>query len=132
MPVRICNQSPSSKVPSKTIFPFSYKVSKLTSKVEVGGLTFCTKSGFRELKEALANVAEQVINDVKEAQRKYQLVEMDEVSEAVLRQQILSVSDPNHKIRGLVRELDYYKVLSFFLTLCLLQVSALKNSSWIL
>ena len=67
------------------------------------------------MKEALANVAEQVINDVKEAQRKYQLVEMDEVSEAVLRQQILSVSDPSHKIRGLVRELEYYEVLlSFF------------------
>lgn len=60
--------------------------------------------GFRELKQALPNVAEQVVSDVKEAQKKYQVNVLNDVSETVLKQQIEQISDEDHKIRGLVRK----------------------------
>lgn len=74
----------------------------MTSKHELVNDLFWLVSS-RELEEVLPNVADQVINDVREAQKKYQAKVMDDVSEAVLRQQILAISAPDHKIRSLVR-----------------------------
>lgn len=60
---------------------------------------------FREIYDALPNVAEQVITDVKEAQRKYELKELSDIEETLLRQQILQIGNSEHKIRTLVRKL---------------------------
>lgn len=63
----------------------------------------------------MPNVAEQVINDVKEAQRKYNLAVLNEVSEKLLREQIIDVGKPDHRIKELVREyLEVYYVFLFF------------------
>lgn len=52
----------------------------------------------------MPNIAEQVINDVKEAQKKYNLAVLNEVSEKLLREQILDVGKPDHRIKELVRK----------------------------
>lgn len=56
----------------------------------------------RDLAEVLPNVAEQVVNDLKEAQKKYELPEMFQAAEANLRQQILDVAKPDHKVKAIV------------------------------
>lgn len=57
---------------------------------------------FRTLADVLPNVAEQVVNDVKEAQQKYSLNVFNDVSEKLLREQILDIARPEHRIRQLV------------------------------
>lgn len=44
------------------------------------------------------------MTDVKEAQNKYHLTELSEEAETLLKQQILQINSPDHKVRGLVRE----------------------------
>ncbi|EFA01622.1 T-complex protein 11-like protein 1 [Tribolium castaneum] len=65
----------------------------------------------KDLKQVLPNVAEQVICDVKEAQKKYNFSGMNDVSETVLRQQIEQISNEEHKIRSLVRQ----RIKEFFM-----------------
>nr|XP_023015221.1 T-complex protein 11-like protein 1 [Leptinotarsa decemlineata] len=64
----------------------------------------------KDLIDVLPNVAEQVINDVKEAQRKYELPEMFQAVEATLKQQILDTGLADHKVRGIVKQ----RVKDFF------------------
>lgn len=59
---------------------------------------------YRDFAEILPNVTEQVINDVKEAQRKYNLAVLNEATEKLLRDQILDIAKPEHRIKQLIRK----------------------------
>lgn len=59
---------------------------------------------YRDLNETLPNVAEQVLLDLKEAQRKYELPDMFQAAEANLKQQILDIGKDEHKVKGIVSE----------------------------
>lgn len=59
----------------------------------------------REIEEVLPNVAEQVVNDVKEAQVKYGLSVLDEPAAKALKEQVISIANQDHKIKQLVCEL---------------------------
>ncbi|XP_018576855.1 T-complex protein 11-like protein 1 [Anoplophora glabripennis] len=65
----------------------------------------------KDLNETLPNVAEQVVNDLKEAQQKYELPEMFQAAEANLKQQILDIGKPDHKVKAIVKQ----RVKDFFL-----------------
>ncbi|CAG9823180.1 unnamed protein product [Phaedon cochleariae] len=64
----------------------------------------------QDLNDILPNVAEQVMNDLKEAQKKHGLPEMFQAAEANLKQQILDVGKPDHKVRSIVKQ----RVKEFF------------------
>ncbi|KAF2905642.1 hypothetical protein ILUMI_00532 [Ignelater luminosus] len=58
----------------------------------------------KDLSNSLSNVAEQVIKDVREAQEAHGLVELSEDSEKLLKEQIIEIAKPDHRIRQLVRQ----------------------------
>lgn len=53
----------------------------------------------------MPNVAEQVISDVKEAQVKYNLTVLDEPAAKALKEQVISIAKPDHRIKQLVCKL---------------------------
>lgn len=57
---------------------------------------------FRDVTEILPNIAEQVINDAKEAQTKYKLPILNQNQEALLKQQILDTNKSDHKVKSIV------------------------------
>lgn len=57
---------------------------------------------YREVQEILPNIAEQVVNDVKEAQVKYNLTVSDEPAAKALKEQVISIAKPDHRIKQLV------------------------------
>lgn len=63
---------------------------------------YCTGFIHREVEETLPNVAEQVINDVKEAQVKYNLSVLDETAAKALKEQVTNIATPEHRIKQLV------------------------------
>ncbi|XP_076273545.1 T-complex protein 11-like protein 1 isoform X2 [Rhynchophorus ferrugineus] len=65
----------------------------------------------KELNEILPNVAEQVVNDVKEAQNKYDLQELTPAKENTFREVILDIGKEDNKIRSIVKQ----RVKDFFL-----------------
>ncbi|KAJ8976027.1 hypothetical protein NQ317_003568 [Molorchus minor] len=65
----------------------------------------------KELNDVLPNVAEQVVNDLKEAQKTFELPEMFQAAEANLKQQIIDIGKPDHKVQGIVKQ----RVKDFFL-----------------
>ncbi|KAG5890790.1 hypothetical protein JTB14_007184 [Gonioctena quinquepunctata] len=65
----------------------------------------------KDLNDVLPNIAEQVINDLKEAQKKYELPVMNQAAEANLKKQIIDVGTPDHKVKSIVKQ----RVKEFFL-----------------
>lgn len=65
----------------------------------------------KELKDVLPNVAEQVINDVKEAQQKYDLPELSPANESALKGLIIDIGKEDHKVKEIVKN----RVKDFFL-----------------
>lgn len=57
---------------------------------------------FRDLLEALPNVAEQVVIELKQAQQKYDLPVMYQATEANLKQQIIDIGKPEHKVKEII------------------------------
>lgn len=58
----------------------------------------------RELPDALSNIAVQILADVKQAQRAHGLIELTEEGENLLKEQLLSISKSDHRIRQLVNQ----------------------------
>ncbi|KAF5284567.1 hypothetical protein FQR65_LT02393 [Abscondita terminalis] len=58
----------------------------------------------RELPETLSNIAVQIVVDVKQAQEAHGLLELSEEGENLLKEQLLSISNPDHRIRRLVKQ----------------------------
>lgn len=56
----------------------------------------------RNLNEIFPNVTEQVVQDVKDSLQKHGLKPMAEETEKLLRNQILDISKPDHRIRQLI------------------------------
>ncbi|VEN61924.1 unnamed protein product [Callosobruchus maculatus] len=65
----------------------------------------------KDLNDTLPNVAEQVIIEVKEAQRKYDIPEIFQAAEANLKQLILDIGKPDHKVKTIVKQ----RVKDFFM-----------------
>lgn len=66
---------------------------------------------YRELEASLHNIAEQVINDVKEARKSYNLSQMGEDALHSLKEQILQIAKPDNRVKLLVHQ----RVKEFFL-----------------
>ncbi|KAI4464039.1 testis-specific protein pbs13 t-complex 11 [Holotrichia oblita] len=65
----------------------------------------------KEMEASLPNIAEQVLNDVKEARKSYDLQQMTDDSLQSLKEQILQIAKPDNRVRQLVRQ----RVKEFFL-----------------
>lgn len=59
----------------------------------------------REIEETLPNVAEQMVNDVKEAQATYSLNLLDDSAAKALKEQIIGIASPEHRIKQLICKL---------------------------
>ncbi|KAL3265312.1 hypothetical protein HHI36_009520, partial [Cryptolaemus montrouzieri] len=55
-----------------------------------------------DLDNLLPNVAEQVVNDIKNGQKDHQFTQLSESAENALKSQILDVSKPDHRIKSLI------------------------------
>ncbi|ENN81297.1 hypothetical protein YQE_02301, partial [Dendroctonus ponderosae] len=64
-----------------------------------------------DLKEALPNIIEQVIKDVREAQQKYDLPQSGAAKESALKDLLMDIGHEGHKVRGIVRQ----RIKDFFL-----------------
>ncbi|CAG9858632.1 unnamed protein product [Phyllotreta striolata] len=64
-----------------------------------------------DLQEALPNLAEQLITDLKNAQQKYERPVLFEAAEENLRKQILDIGKPDHKVKEICKQ----RVKDFFL-----------------
>ncbi|XP_060532259.1 T-complex protein 11-like protein 1 isoform X2 [Cylas formicarius] len=64
-----------------------------------------------ELTAILPNVAEQVVNDVKEAQKKYELTEFGQTREATLKELIIDIGRQDHQVKAIIKQ----RVKDFFL-----------------
>lgn len=71
----------------------------------------------RDCKTLLPNVAEQVIQDIKREQKKYQFALLSEAAEDALKQQILDISKSDHRIKCLISE--FYIILAELMNLLL-------------
>lgn len=58
----------------------------------------------KDLENVLPNVAEQVVNDLKDAQNKYELPEISPTVESTLKIQIVDIAKPDHKVRNIVKQ----------------------------
>lgn len=63
----------------------------------------------------MPNIAEQVINDAKEAQTKYKLPILNQNQEALLKQQILDTNKSDHKVKSIVSKCLIVFILCIFL-----------------
>ncbi|ERL86574.1 hypothetical protein D910_03981 [Dendroctonus ponderosae] len=66
-----------------------------------------------DLKEALPNIIEQVIKDVREAQQKYDLPQLGAAKESALKDLLMDIGREGHKVRGIVRQ----RIKDFFLNI---------------
>ncbi|XP_050307825.1 T-complex protein 11-like protein 1 isoform X2 [Anthonomus grandis grandis] len=64
----------------------------------------------QDLKDALPNVAEQVLSDVKQAQEKYDIHAIGPNNESALKELIINIGNEEHKVRGIVKQRikDFY------------------------
>lgn len=58
----------------------------------------------KDLENILPNVVEQVINDVKNTQKSHKLMELNESTEKLMKQQILDIANPDHRVRVLIKQ----------------------------
>lgn len=74
-------------------------------------------------------MTEQVINDVKEAQKKYNLAVLNEMTEKLLRDQILDIAKPDHRIKQLIRKCltDFIFTKNFILENLLIRYFTTKS-----
>lgn len=76
----------------------------------------------RDLDEILKNVSEQVITDAKETIIKHHLPEMNPAAVNTIRQQIMDIANPEHKVRAIVSKYSFIHLTTFlFLTYILEQ-----------
>ncbi|KAL1506327.1 hypothetical protein ABEB36_005714 [Hypothenemus hampei] len=65
----------------------------------------------RDLEEEMPNVAEQVINDVRQAQQKHKFSTFDAATEEAFKKLIIDIGKEDHKVRNIVKQ----RVKEFFL-----------------
>lgn len=69
-----------------------------------------------------------MVNDLKSAQRKYEFAEMFQAAEANLKQQILDIGKPDHKVKAIVSK--YGNVTRSILSIAMNKSMSNRSAAW--